>query len=72
MMGDKEKTLEDYTRAIEMDPQRPGPHWNRASLYEQLGRIEEAIIDYENTLKADPTYSRARSKLDELKNKKNN
>ena len=72
MMGDKERALEDYTKAIEMDPQRPGPHWNRASLYEQLGRIEEAIVDYENTLKADPTYSSAQSKLDELKNKKNN
>ncbi len=66
-MGEFEKAMEDHSKAIEMDPQRPGPHWNRASLNERLGRFEEAIRDYENTLKADPTYKRAREAIDRIK-----
>ena len=68
-MGEYEKAMADHTRAIEIDPHRPGPHWNRACLNRQLGRIDEARIDFENTLKADPGYQSARTALEELKKK---
>lgn len=68
-MGELEKAMEDHTKAIQMDPQRPGPHVNRAGLNERLGKIEEAIRDYENTLVADPTYQSAKNRLKELREK---
>ena len=68
-MGEKDKALADYSKAIELDPQRPGPWWNRACFYERNGKFKEAISDFENTLKADPTYQIAKEKVDELKKK---
>lgn len=68
-LGEYDKALADASKAIEMDPQRPGPWVNRAFMYERMGKIKEAISDYENTLKADPTYKRAKVKLDELRAK---
>jgi Flp pilus assembly protein TadD len=44
-MGNLDKCLEDYTRAVQLLPDEPGIRETRAEVYEELGRLEEAIAD---------------------------
>jgi len=44
-MGDLDRCLEDYSRAISLDPTEPGFLENRADVYEELGRSDEARTD---------------------------
>lgn len=53
-LGKLEEALADLDRAIELEPQRPGPYWNRAGLLEQMGRPEDALRDYFAGLLHDP------------------
>jgi len=65
-MGDYPNALKDCSKAIELEPKRPGPHFNRAVLHERTGNIEAALVDYQNTLAADPTYKSAQQRIDTL------
>ena len=65
-LGRSEEALADFTRAIEREPQRPGPWWNRACLHEKLGHRDEAISDLHHVLEADPGYTLARERLERL------
>ena len=67
-MQDYERALTDMDRAIELDPDRPGPWINRAFLFQKLGRFEEARRDFERTLEIDPTSQGARDALSKLSN----
>lgn len=65
-MGDYPNALKDCSKAIALEPKRPGPHFNRALLHERMGNIEAALVDYQNTLVADPTYKTAQQRIDAL------
>lgn len=68
-LGEYDNAMNDCTRAIQLEPKRPGPHVNRALLHEKMGNIQEALIDYQNTLKADPTYKWAQQRIAALTEK---
>jgi len=44
-MGDLDRCVEDYSRAILLDPDEPGYLENRAEVYGELGRSEDACTD---------------------------
>lgn len=69
-MGDLPNALKDCTESItRMKTQRPGPYVNRAGIEERLGKLKEALADYEKTVELDPTYTSAIEKVTELKKK---
>jgi tetratricopeptide (TPR) repeat protein len=58
-LGQPDKALADYSRAIELDP-KLGRAWNdRGAAYEQLGRPDKALADYSRAIELDPKYARA-------------
>ncbi len=61
-----DEALVAYEKAIKADPVRPGPHWNRAQLFEKLGQKRDALLDYQAVLRLDPTYQRAQQALEQL------
>lgn len=46
----RQEALADYNRAIELVPNAPDPHLNRGAVYESLGRLEDALKDYDVVL----------------------
>lgn len=65
-MQDYEKALADMSRAVELEPERPGPWSNRAMLYLKLNQVEKARADYQKALEIDPTSSQLREALEAL------
>ncbi|MBN9419165.1 MAG: tetratricopeptide repeat protein [Candidatus Eremiobacteraeota bacterium] len=65
-MQDYESALADMNRAVELEPERPGPWTNRAMLYRKLDQPEKARADYQKALEIDPTSARTRQALQEL------
>lgn len=60
-----EKALEDYSKAIEL-ADHPSAYNNRAFLYRQQGRFEEAISDAERAIQLDPSQTIAYATLAEI------
>jgi len=44
--GEHQKSIEAYTKAIELDPQGTYAYYNRANAYRKIGKYQEAINDY--------------------------
>lgn len=42
-IGRLDEALEDFDKAIELDPRNPIPHINKADLFKRAGRLSEAI-----------------------------
>ena len=53
-LGRYEDALQDYDRALEIDPNLANGYINRGSAYSHLGQYEKAIADYEKGLELDP------------------
>jgi tetratricopeptide (TPR) repeat protein len=54
-----EKALEDFSRAIEIDPTRANGYAGRANTLNTLGRYEEALKDYDKAIEIDPKLANA-------------
>ncbi len=54
-----EKALEDFNRAIKLDPNQAGGYVGRGNTLNTLGQYEKAIRDYENALAIDPNIANA-------------
>ena len=54
-----EKALADFSRAIEIDPQRADGYLGRANALNTLGRYEEALPDYDKAIALDPQLANA-------------
>jgi tetratricopeptide (TPR) repeat protein len=51
LMGDKEMAINNYNRAIELNPNYAEAYLNRAESYYQLGNYDRAIIDYTEVIR---------------------
>ena len=54
-----EKALENFSRAIKIDPQRADGYVGRANTLNTLGRYEESLVDYNKALEIDPKLANA-------------
>lgn len=52
--GRFEAAIDDYTRAIELNPGHCRAYYNRAFSRDRLGRCEEAVADYTRALEIEP------------------
>ena len=57
--GKPEKALEDFNRAIKIDPQLAGGYLGRANTLNMMGRYGESIDDYNIVLEIDPKLANA-------------
>jgi tetratricopeptide (TPR) repeat protein len=57
--GKPEKALEDFNRAIKIDPQKAAGYLGRANTLNIMGRYQEAIDDYDRTLDINPQLANA-------------
>ncbi len=57
------EAIEEYKKAIQIDPFNVGAHNNLGMAYKDLGRYEEAISQYQKALSIDPKYDKARHNL---------
>ena len=57
--GKPEKALEDFNRAIKIDPKRVDGYLGRANALNTLGRYGESLEDYNKALEIDPTLANA-------------
>ncbi len=57
--GKPEKALEDFNRAIKIDPQLAGGYLGRANTLNIMGRYEESLEDYGTVLEIDPKLANA-------------
>ena len=53
-IGRRDKALEDFNRAVELDPEKPGVWLTRANFYRDGGRTEDEIRDVEKALNLAP------------------
>ncbi|WP_069790237.1 tetratricopeptide repeat protein [Cyanobacterium sp. IPPAS B-1200] len=51
-----DQAIEEYTRAIEINPNYTDAYYNRGLTYADLERYQEAIADYTRTIAIDPEY----------------
>ena len=56
--GEKELALADFSEAIKRDPKNGHAWANRGSLYEDMGRFDPAISDYEHLIALQPGRGR--------------
>ncbi len=59
-LGQYEAALDDFTRALQLEPTRSDTRFNRAELRLQLGRYQEALADYSQIVQSDPADLAAR------------
>jgi tetratricopeptide (TPR) repeat protein len=52
--GNYEQAIADYTKAIELNPEKAEAYLDRGYAYEQLGDYEQSIADYDRAIALDP------------------
>ena len=57
--GDLMGAMEDYTRALALEPDHAWTHQLRGSAYHEQGKLEEALADYDKATEADPNLTYA-------------
>lgn len=55
--------IEDYTKAIALDPTNPVFYSNRAAAYSSSNNHELAIVDAEKAIQVDPKFVKAYHRL---------
>ena len=58
-LGKPEKALEDFNRAIELEPGRAGGYLGRANALNTMQRYREALQDYDRAIELDPALANA-------------
>jgi len=61
--GDLFKTVEDYARALDLDPQLASVHYDLGQTLRRLNMDEEAVAAYEAAVRADPLMIQAYNNL---------
>jgi len=52
--GDNNAALEEFTRAIEIDPKYYFAYYNRALVYHQIGDLESSLANYNKAIELNP------------------
>jgi len=58
-LGENDKAIEEYDKAIKIDPNNVVIYSNKGIALKNLGKYEEAIQEYDKALAIDPNYARA-------------
>ena len=66
MQGRSKEALEDYRRAIEINPTSPRAYMNRAAYFMYVEDYQEAAHMYEAVLNIDPAHAQAQHMLDSI------
>ena len=61
--GNNDSAMEEFSRAIELDPEDNFTYYNRALVYYQRGELESSIVEYNKAIELHPnnaywTYAR--------------
>jgi tetratricopeptide (TPR) repeat protein len=54
--GEYEKSIQDYSATLALNPEHAVAHYSRGYCYAELGKLQLAIEDYTATLKLNPDY----------------
>lgn len=65
-VGEREKALEAYKKALEIEPRFALPYNNIGNIYLDMGRLEEAVPYYKKSLELDPNQAFAYNNLGNL------
>jgi hypothetical protein len=57
--GNYQQAVEQFTYALEIDPQQARIYYNRGSICSQLGQTQNAIADFTQAIRLDPTLAKA-------------
>lgn len=57
--GECEKALQDYSRAIQIDPGSELPYGYRGEIFRDAGKLDEAFKDFSEAIRLDPNYHSA-------------
>jgi tetratricopeptide (TPR) repeat protein/S1-C subfamily serine protease len=68
----KRQAIQDFNKAIQLNPQYANAYFTRAYLYEQLGEVQRALSDYNQAIALDPKFTSAYSNRGLLKIEKLN
>jgi tetratricopeptide (TPR) repeat protein len=63
VLGQRQSAMEEYLRALELDPTFPEAHYNLGLRLDEAGQIEQAMNQYRLALKFRPGYVKARDHL---------
>ncbi len=55
--GHPEKAIEDFTKAIILDPSYADAYWSRGKAYGKIGQADKAIEDYDRAIAINPSNS---------------
>jgi tetratricopeptide (TPR) repeat protein len=58
-LGNFKQAIEDYSRAIEIEPGFPEAYYNRGKDYTELGNFKKAVEDYTKAIAIKPDYAMA-------------
>jgi tetratricopeptide (TPR) repeat protein len=56
-LGNYQQALEDFDRAIELDPTFAEAYWGRGKTYRELGNNPQAIKDFDRAIELEPKFS---------------
>jgi tetratricopeptide (TPR) repeat protein len=57
MQVDFDRAVEDYDRAVELDPTLAAARYNRATIKYRMGKFSEALVDFEAACQMEPNNS---------------
>ena len=58
-LGQHQRAIQEYDRAIQLDPDYVDAYLNRGFTYKKLDQYQRAIQDYDKAIQIDPNYAYA-------------
>jgi Flp pilus assembly protein TadD len=58
-LGDYDRAMDDYNRAVSLDPTVGFAYNNRGAIYRTLGQIDRAMVEFNKAIQLDPKFAAA-------------